>query len=342
MGIKNKLKNILNAFENSDDKLQDGFKAFDSGVAKLKSELREKIQVATLDDVNSEIEKFRKRIDLTPLTEAIEQIKTDVQISDRELRGTVEEKLSELRTELSDSIGKSKDSTASIQKEIDKLETTLLEVSSRKFPDFPDFLTPIKESETKIEQKILESINEIEKFNDKDLKDELKKLEETIEKLRKELMNRLNERGGGSMNRQVLFNTTNYLKKYTDYNLIPGNNVTFTVTEDNTNKRVNLRIDATGGGGGSTRSINNVSTNTAAGSTASTDYVYICSGTITITMPPTVGNTNLYTIKNAGTGVITIVASGADTLDNDINIIMPLQYTSVDLISDGVNNWNIT
>ena len=338
---KNLIKTLLNVFENSDDKLSDGFSAFDKGVSKLKSELREKIQVATLDDVNSELDKFKKKIDLTPLEEAIDQIKTDVQIIDRQLHSELTERLGELKSELSNTEGKSKESVSSLQTEIARLEANLLEVSSRKFPEFPDFLTPIKETEKRIQQQILNSVNSIQKFDDKDLKKEIKDLEETIAKLRTELFNRLNERGGGSMNRQILISSVDPLTKYTDINFKAGANTTITYANNNTTKKVDITITAGGGGAGITRNVSSVAVDTSAGDTADIDYVYLVSGTTTITLPTAVGNDNLYTIKNVGVGVVTVATTSAQTIDGDTTITMPVQYTSVDLISDGAN-WSIT
>jgi hypothetical protein len=91
----------------------------------------------------------------------------------------------------------------------------------------------------------------------------------------------------------------------------------------------------------SATSINVVSTNTAAGSAASTDYVYLVSGTTTITLPTAVGNTNRYTIKRVNTGVVSIATTSSQTIDGSASpITINLQYVSLDLISDG-SNWNI-
>lgn len=92
--------------------------------------------------------------------------------------------------------------------------------------------------------------------------------------------------------------------------------------------------------GGNTRSILSVSTNTNAGSTVSTDYVYLCSSTITITLPTAVSNQNLYTIKNVGTGVVTINTTSSETIDGSLTAPISLQYQSLTLVSDGAN-WNI-
>jgi hypothetical protein len=92
--------------------------------------------------------------------------------------------------------------------------------------------------------------------------------------------------------------------------------------------------------GGSIKSINSVSTNTSAGSAASTDYIYLASGTINITLPTAVGNNNYYTIKNVGTGVITINTTSSQTIDGSLTAPIRVQYLSLTLISDGAN-WNI-
>jgi hypothetical protein len=94
-------------------------------------------------------------------------------------------------------------------------------------------------------------------------------------------------------------------------------------------------------GTGIARSVNSVSTNTAAGSGANVDYVYLVSGTTTITLPTAVGNTNRYTIKNSGTGVVSIATTSGQTIDGSSSPInINVQYVSIDLISDGAN-WEI-
>jgi hypothetical protein len=88
------------------------------------------------------------------------------------------------------------------------------------------------------------------------------------------------------------------------------------------------------------KSINTVSVNTSAGSASSTDYVYLASGTINITLPTAVGNQNLYTIKNVGTGVITVDTTSSQTIDGSLTAPIRVQYLSLTLVSDGAN-WNI-
>lgn len=310
------------------------FSGFDSAVANLRKQMEEKIAIPTLDRVNTEIESFKKKIDFAPLTDAFEKLKSDIVNRETTYKKDLEDQLATLKQNLSDSRGLTKDKLADISDHIVKVQEKLTVLAEKKPQEIPDFATQIRESETR-----LKALIESDKYNDTEVRKQVDDLDKLLKRFREELSNR----GGGNMNRQVLFNSTNYLKKFTDYNLIPGNNVTFTITEDATHKRVNLTINATGGSGsGITRVITNVAVNTAAGSASTTDYVYLCAGTLTVTLPTSIGNSNLYTIKNIGAGTVTVNTTGGETIDGDLTVIMPVQYTSVDLVSNNSGNWNVT
>ncbi len=68
---------------------------------------------------------------------------------------------------------------------------------------------------------------------------------------------------------------------------------------------------AGGVGGGITRAIASISTATTAGAVANTDYTYLVSGTTTLTLPTAVGNTNTYTVKNAGVATVSVASTSA-------------------------------
>ncbi len=94
------------------------------------------------------------------------------------------------------------------------------------------------------------------------------------------------------------------------------------------------------GAGGVTRSINSISSNQTAGSTASTDYVYFVTGTTTLTMPTASSNINRYTVKNTGSNTVTVARGGSDTIEGLTSVsLTPNQ--SVDLISNGTASWFI-
>ncbi|MDB5165731.1 MAG: hypothetical protein JWM00_621 [Candidatus Saccharibacteria bacterium] len=93
--------------------------------------------------------------------------------------------------------------------------------------------------------------------------------------------------------------------------------------------------------GGITRSVSAISTPTTAGAATLTDYIYKVTTATTLTLPTAVGNTNLYTVKNAGSGAVSIATTSSQTIDGQASPLV-LQFTnsSVDLISDNAN-WRI-
>lgn len=150
---------------------------------------------------------------------------------------------------------------------------------------------------------------------------------------------------GSHANRNIAIGgNSSTLSRYTDINLKPGSNVTITYQNNDTTKYTDVTISSSGGGGsviGTTRSINNISTSQTAGDTSGTDYVYICSAGIALTLPTAAGNTNLYTVKNTSTSSVLVNTTGGEMIDTSPTVIMPVQFTSVDLISDSTN-WQIT
>lgn len=93
-------------------------------------------------------------------------------------------------------------------------------------------------------------------------------------------------------------------------------------------------------GAGINRAVSSIAAPTTAAAAALTDYVYLVSGTTTLTLPTAVGNTNLYTIKNTGVATVTIATTGGQTIDGSASATLAVANTSLTLISDNAN-WRI-
>lgn len=93
-----------------------------------------------------------------------------------------------------------------------------------------------------------------------------------------------------------------------------------------------------GGGSGITRSISSISSLTTAGSAATTDYVYLVSGTTTLTLPTAVGNTNRYSVTNTGTNTVTIATTSSQTINGSTTATLPIPNMSLDFVSNN-SNW---
>lgn len=339
---KRKLRDILDVL--SPEGTSTDFKEFDANVAKLKDSLKQKIQVKTLEDVNTQFNTFRRSLNFTPLFTSIENI-------EKSLDAKIANVSELLRTETTDFQKLLKENNgvidSNLEKSIASLKEELTGLKAQKDGEIKDLRTRINELPDFVKRvdDTFASMRTVMAEDKKQDAAESKKLLQTIndglEKLRKELTNRINNfPHGGNANRDIRVGGAFVLTPFTDINLKAGSNVTITYSTNQATKFTDITFASTGGGG-TIRSINSISTSQTAGATAGTDYVYICSGTITLTLPTAVGNTNLYTVKNAGTGIITVDTTSSQTIDGDLTITMPVKYTSVDLISDG-SNWQIT
>lgn len=89
-------------------------------------------------------------------------------------------------------------------------------------------------------------------------------------------------------------------------------------------------------GSGAVRSISSVSTATVAAAATGTDYVYLVSGTTTLTLPTAVGNTNRYTAINSGSNTVTVNTTGGQTITGSASITIK-PNDSYDFISNNTN-----
>lgn len=77
--------------------------------------------------------------------------------------------------------------------------------------------------------------------------------------------------------------------------------------------------------------------------TVTGDFFVDCIGTFTVTLPngAVVANRFIFVVKNSGTGIITINASGPGTIDGQSSVTLNNQYSSYIFQGDGSNGWKI-
>src|SRR3990167_10051387 len=350
---RTKLQKILNKLDGKSERTASAISEFEGGVKTLREKLQQEISASTLEEVNLKINKFRKSMDLEPIQTSLQNLETNFSESIKSLLGDIETKTTELRSltlrgdeGIAERASTLSEELATLKKDLDTLvgsnRTELNLINNelgRLLEDSKSYAT--KDELTAISSKGVELVQVIEKKKD----EEVKEIKETIKDFRTEFMTRLASKGGGNMNRNILVgNNPSVLSKYTDLNILAGNNVTLSYTNNNTRKTLDLTIASSGGGsvGGVVRSIDSISVSSTVGAVAGTDYVVIANAGVKITLPTAASNENLYTIKNTAVSSVLISPNGSDTIDTDTEIILQTQYTAVDLISDGVSNWNIT
>jgi len=344
------LQRMLNKLDGTNARTASAISEFESGVKNLRQKLQQEISASTLEEVNLKINKLRKSIDLNPILEGVKNLETNFNDSVVSLLSDIEGKSAELKKLTTSGDSKLESQATQLTKNLSVLRETLDKTISdnrtelnlinnelgRLLASSQTYATKDELSISKEEGRNL--VRLVEKKKD----EEIVKVKEDVSALRKDLLSRMaNMPHGGNANRNIAIGGNNsVLSKYTDINLKAGNNVTITYAKNETTKQVDITFASSGGAsvGGTVRQIQTISVSSTIGTLAGTDQVYLLDQGVQIVLPTPVSDENLYTIKNISNSSILIVG----TIDDDVNgVIMPVKYTSVDIISNNVS-WNIT
>jgi len=351
---KNKLKQLLERMTGFEGSVNDVFVDMEKEITALTNKMKESVTAKALDQVSRQFEKIQEKF--KPILAAIEELKTNLNGREQQIFDDIQNKNEELKSVLKEHGNSTKESIENFEKrieilrgEIAVLNDDLTNLTSTNDESVVNLKTEIENSQSRI-QKIINTLSQdLEKTDGdvvntrKDFKKEIETLQEVIKKLRGELMSQLSNVRGGNMNRNIAIGgNTSVLSRYTDINIKPGTNVTLTYSNNDTTKYLDLTITSSGGSvGGTVRQIQTLIVSSQIGTLAGTDQVYLCNAGIQVTLPTAVSDTNLYTIKNVGTSSVLINTVSAQTIDNDTTVVMPVRYTSVDIVSDN-SNWNLT
>ena len=220
------------------------FSLIDKEVETLKKKLEETVNIATIDDVKSELNKFKKKIDLSPLITEIDRIEELFNQKFKEIQKEIEEKDKEIEKNLDndDEIEKLNNEIALLKNQqqnlVEKKDLTIFSKSDE-----------IRGVEFRIDNTIKSVSDSLKNLSNKDeVKKVVKEIEEKIDDLRRNVLTRLSSIGGGSMNRQIRIGGIDYLTRYTDINLKAGSNMSITVANDDVKKSVDITFTASGGG----------------------------------------------------------------------------------------------
>jgi len=354
MKKREKIKKLVQGLSSFDDEVVKSIDTLNQEIADFTIKIKAGITAETLGQVKDSFKKLEKGI--VPLNSAVQNL--GEKLSQRE-----EELVSQLRQSI-DEISRSVEVAGQAHLKIsgnlldsraksisDKLNAEIARLH-KEFSESGEYLTSglsrLLDDIRGIDGAFKSEISKLRKIiasfdipDEKAWQKKLDDLEKKIDKVRTDLLSAVSSRGGGNANRNILVgNNPSTLGRYTDLNLKAGTNITLSYVNNDNLKTTDLTIESSGGTG-SSRSISTLAVSSVLGEAAGTDYVYIASQGVKLDLPTAVGNTNLYTIKNAAASSVMVAADGAETIDGDSEIILQTQYTAVDLISDD-SAWHIT
>ena len=243
MTQKTKIKNILRAL-GEPSAVSDSFQAFEDGIKKLKKDLEEKVEVRTLEEVNEKLDKFRNRISIDPLVEAVENIERDFNEKSVELINHLEYRIGELKKLVGKETSSKQEMAEVLSTEIESVRSELLKLER----EFQVSIDKIQERISSLPKPEKIELPKIEKVDLSPLEKKIVQLREeaegAIEKLRKDTLTLLSSRGGGNANRQILNNGSVLGTNFIDLNLIPAGGLTISAANNATTKRTDVTLTA--------------------------------------------------------------------------------------------------
>ena len=239
---KTKLQKILN-------KLQEGevYRNFNDKVAKAKSNLEESLALESLDKISEYISQFKGEDTLRPIIDSVEDLRKYFD-SQKEI---LLKKLEDATTRLETGFKFSRDTSDfdALNSEVEDLKRQLKDIENKD--------TGINALNRDIHDLQLNFLDRFDRLSTKiDAKDiliqdaqvEISDVKVLIEKNKRDITERINNLGGGAINRQIRVEGVDALTKFNDINFY-GINASIITSLDNTNKVTNIGIPSGGGGG---------------------------------------------------------------------------------------------
>lgn len=313
---KEKATKLLSKLATQDEGVREIFDPFDAQLSELTAKLKETLAAKTLDEIRSGFDAVQQSIG--SLTDSLKEVRTEITTREQKTQEAFsgrEQEIAEgvhaLVVESSSKQEAAKNILVSYQAQLENFKEILAmdrKTSGDTFSSIKQSLTSLETTFTQLVSTSLAPVQaSVQMFETSSQKastsflEQLTTVAKTFENTRKDLLTRINNIGGGSMNRKITFNGVDYLTKYTDINYKNGSNVTITAASNNQTKMVDVTIAASGGGGGS-GTVTSVDISGANGIGVSGNPI-TTSGTITLSLvnitPTTV---NALTLAAATTG----------------------------------------
>ncbi len=210
----------------------------DQEIASISASVKENSTIKILKKFSEEVALFKKNFNIDPIITSIRDLEQEIELDQKKSAKEFEAKLLDLKKSIpilpEPPVIPEPFNPSGLMSDIEKLRGEFLAKQ-----DFD--ATPLQSELNNFRDQL-----QVIVANSTDSNEEIQK---KIDELRKDLMNRLNEvGGGGNMNRKITVEGVNVLTKYTDINFY-GTSASVVAAVDNTNKRVNIGIQ--GGGGAS-------------------------------------------------------------------------------------------
>ena len=251
-----KIKKLINALTPIEER-SDVFGALDKELANVADKLKEAVKAKSMEQVDNEFRKLKSAF--KSIINAFDELKNDLAQREADLLEKINAKNEQivkiLDTTVENEKSDIKNSHNDLLKEQNELKEKFGKIARISNHLMEAYKTEIGNVETRTNDLIEEFQKNFEKGNEdmcaemEELKKEAIVSKESIDKLKKELNQRLAQHGGGQANRNITVNSSSStLGKYTDIDFGTGSAIGWNVAVDDVNKRIRIFPSLLAGG----------------------------------------------------------------------------------------------
>ena len=243
---KSKLQRILDGLSNKNSGLGNAFKTVEEEMKRVANKLREEAEIKTVEQAQKRFKEIKELI--SNLVDTLENLKNGLSNNEQRFNSDFNAKIVTLKNALFEFKADGSDKFERLAEEIGNLRAEIESISNKKI-EIPDFGKDIQRLESELERivaNLKENTNKETQKQSEEFKKQINNLAEDLGKIR----TRTNFAGGygGNANRDIIVGgNSSTLSRYTDINFIAGSLVTLNYANNDTTKRVDVTLSASGG-----------------------------------------------------------------------------------------------
>lgn len=191
-----------------------------------------------------------RKLNVSPLISVVEKVQRDVGANKNILSYMFDQKVDEVKGSFEKNVMRNREQLLTLLEDLNSVRGDV-----NLFNKSVEFIKSEQVGLRKLHED-LDNIQETIEFLLEDTTaEDVRELTKALKELQEDIyfrINRVQQEGGGNMNRQVTIADVDVLTKYTDINFVAGSGMAITAASDNTTKKTDITFTVSGAGGTAT------------------------------------------------------------------------------------------
>lgn len=213
---------------------------------KIRDQMRDNPTIKSLSLIASKLQNFKKEFNLKPVIESVSDLSKEMEGGQKKLLIDFDSKINVIKNEFKDnltrSFGENKEEIAR------QISIAFLRVDAIN-NDFSKIIDNLIKNGASVNQTLEQSLIKIAEI-EKSISIYGQENKKEIDGLRAYMLSKFAELGGGAAHQKIMINGSVMSLRYADFSFTNDTAIRWSATDDNTNKRVNIRASVVASGSG--------------------------------------------------------------------------------------------